>query len=309
MNGVLLIDKPVGMTSRAIVDLCIRKTGIKSIGHAGTLDPFASGLLPICFGHATKLVSYIHLGVKTYRTVIRLGRCTETCDDTGRVIWDSTAFPPFCTAQLSHVLNRFVGLIRQKTPLYSARKVKGRRLYTFARRSESVVLPTKDVRIDRIQMLEYRHPDLMCEIDCSTGTYIRQLGYDIGVSLGCGAMLTSLRRLRVGEYRVEDAIRPDVREFDAAMIRRRLLNPATAASALRTLTIHPSSEAKARNGISLTADDLCGESLAFSPNGENVAVLSESGVLISICRMEAQDREQNSGNFVLKTVRVIDISR
>ncbi len=297
------------MTSRAIVDLCIRKTGVKSIGHAGTLDPFASGLLPVCFGRATKLVSYIHLGVKSYQTVIHLGRCTDTCDDTGRMIWESMAFPPFHEKLLKSVLEHFKGQISQKTPLYSARKINGRRLYKLARHAEPVVLPTKDVRIDRIQMIEYRHPDILCEIDCSSGTYIRQLGYDIGVRLGCGAVLTSLRRMSVGTYHVEDAIRPDIREFDAATIRRRLLDPTTAVFALRTLIIRPASESKARNGCRLIADDLLEKSKVCRFDGQEVAVVSENGVLISICRVELEGSEQNSGNFVLKTVRVIDISR
>ncbi|MBI2837027.1 MAG: tRNA pseudouridine(55) synthase TruB [Acidobacteria bacterium] len=205
LDGVLLMDKDPGPTSHDVVAACRRVLGEKRIGHLGTLDPIAGGLLPLTVGHATRLTRFFMMDRKSYQGVMRLGYSTDTYDRTGkRTSDDAVAVPgPDEVREAGAV---FSGRIKHQTPPYSARKVGGKKLYELARRGEMVETETKEVEIYVFQINRVEGSVVEFHVDCSTGTYVRSLAHELGQKLGCGAHLESLRRLRVGEFSVENAV-------------------------------------------------------------------------------------------------------
>ena len=207
ISELLLIDKPAGPTSHDIVDQVRRIYKTRRVGHAGTLDPFATGLLIVAVGKATKdLQRFVGLD-KTYEATARLGATSDTYDLTGHITVPGTEYLVPSAENVSQALESFKGGYEQKAPAYSAKKVHGQKLYELARRGEDVehLRPTKKVDISEIELLDFKWPDVTFRVTCSSGTYIRSLAHDLGVKLGCGAYLTELRRTRIGEYKVEDA--------------------------------------------------------------------------------------------------------
>ncbi|GBD10902.1 tRNA pseudouridine synthase B [bacterium HR23] len=208
VHGILNLLKPRGMTSMDAVRRVKRLTRERSVGHGGTLDPLATGVLPILFGQASRMMDIIIEGRKVYRGVVRLGLTTDTYDVAGKVL--ATADPSGVTReQVEGVLQRFIGLITQVPPAYSALKMEGERLYERARRGEPVQPKPRRVRIFRLEVLEWEPPTFTLEIECGRGVYIRSLAHDIGQALGSGAVLQSLERLRAGPFRWEEAVTLD----------------------------------------------------------------------------------------------------
>lgn len=209
MQGFLVIDKPPGWTSRdavnVVVKLCPRGT---KVGHAGTLDPLATGVLVIAVGKATRLIEYAQDGAKTYDGEFLLGRTSDTEDVEGTVAEIENA-PEIPREALEAVLPLFLGSIMQRPPAYSAIQVDGQRSYDRARRGEQVELPPRPVRIDSIELLDFAHPRFELRVVCGKGTYIRSLGRNIGERLGSGAVMSNLRRTRVGAFAIEDAVALD----------------------------------------------------------------------------------------------------
>ncbi len=205
--GLLLVDKPEGPTSHDMISRVRAALGVRRVGHTGTLDPFASGLLLLCVGWATRLSEYLTPLPKHYRGVIRLGETTDTDDRTGRTTARSDDWQRLDRAEIEEALRRQQGVIEQRPPVYSARKVSGRRAYDLARKGESPELGARPVEIESLELRELQPPDLAVEIECSSGTYIRAVARDLGESLGVGAHLRELRRLAIGGFRVEDALR------------------------------------------------------------------------------------------------------
>lgn len=204
-NGLLLVDKPAGLSSAAVVARVRRVLGGVKAGHTGTLDPFATGLLPLGLGEGTKLAAYLTDADKTYEGVIRLGVTTDTLDRTGTVTGTS-AVPAVDDAMLERIADEFRGEIQQIPPSYSAIKKGGRPMYELARRGEAPELDPRPVRVDRLELSVAAPDRVAVAIDCSKGFYVRSLARDIGDRLGCGAILESLRRTRVGRFRIEDAV-------------------------------------------------------------------------------------------------------
>ncbi len=205
--GVYLIDKPAGMTSFGAVRLVRRALAIKKVGHAGTLDPFATGLLIICAGRpATREISRFMAGGKVYSADIRLGRTTETGDPEGRVVEERPVTIPE-EDELRTILAGFTGKIIQRVPRYSALKHKGKPLYYYARRGIEVDKPPRPVSIDVIDLVSRGEETLRIRVCCGKGTYIRILAEDIGEVIGCGAHLSGLRRLEIGPFSVAHAVR------------------------------------------------------------------------------------------------------
>ena len=206
VEGILNVNKPRGMTSFAVVSLVRRLTGIRRVGHAGTLDPVADGVLPICIGrHATRIVEYLVDARKAYRAVIRLGVATDTYDSEGEVV--ATGDPSGVTrAQMETALRQFVGEIQQVPPMYSALKYQGQPLYRYARAGKTVPLKARTVRIYRLELLNFESPLVEIEMECGRGTYVRSLAHDLGERLGCGGHMEGLTRLRSGPFLLEDAI-------------------------------------------------------------------------------------------------------
>ncbi len=225
--GFLNIDKPSGMTSHDVVAQVRRLTGQKRVGHGGTLDPAATGVLPIGLGDATRLLEYLVEGKKCYRAVIRLGSSTTTDDAEGAVI-ASAPVPSLTTLDLEAAFAPFIGAIAQIPPAYSAIQVAGQRMYDLARQGQHLELAPRTVQIDRIALLEWSSPDLTVLVTCGKGTYIRALARDLGAALGCGAHLAGLRRTAVGPLVVEQAISLDALRADPSLLPMYLLSPAAA---------------------------------------------------------------------------------
>lgn len=205
----MLIDKPAGMTSHDVVHQVRRALATRSAGHTGTLDPFATGLLVVLLGRATRLARFVQSQPKTYVATARLGLRTDTDDLTGRVIGSSAPADALSESQIRAALAGFLGMQRQQPPQFSAKHTDGERSYQKARRGERAVLPDSSVSIYHIELLEYLPPDLTFRAVVSAGTYIRALARDLGERLGIGAHLTRLRREAIGSLRVEDAVSLD----------------------------------------------------------------------------------------------------
>jgi tRNA pseudouridine55 synthase len=204
VDGVLLLDKPVGPSSSTVLQAAKKALGAKKAGHAGTLDPLASGLLPLLFGEATKFAQYGLDAPKEYRAQIRLGVSTETGDAEGRVIERRPV--TIDEATLAGALARFRGVIEQVPPMYSALKHEGQPLYALAREGRSVARAARKVEIHRLELLARQGDLVEVVVCCSKGTYIRQLAADLGAVLGTGAHLAALRRTGVGKLRIEEAV-------------------------------------------------------------------------------------------------------
>ncbi|HEY4669784.1 MAG TPA: tRNA pseudouridine(55) synthase TruB [Tepidiformaceae bacterium] len=208
IDGILLIDKPSGWTSHDVVARSRRLTGQRRIGHTGTLDPMATGLLVLCLGRATRLVEYMTGHDKRYIGHIRLGEATDTDDADGRVIARSPV-PPLTSVALEAIAREFTGPLLQRPPAYSAVKIEGQRAYAAARAGKDLDLPPRPVTVHRL-LLEQLEPELLAiTVECGAGTYVRSLARDIGDRLGCGAHLASLRRTHVGGFDVGVALTLD----------------------------------------------------------------------------------------------------
>ena len=209
-HGILNLDKPAGWTSHDVVGWVRRVLREKRVGHAGTLDPMATGVLLVCVGQATRVAEYLTAGQKVYRAEAQLGATTDTYDAEGEVVATATV-PPLTADDLRSTLSGFVGDIQQRPPAYSAIKQAGEAAYRKARRGEPVELPTRPVTIYNIDLLDWEPTTakLAIEVTCGPGTYIRSLTHDLGQALGCGAMLTRLTRIRSSQFAVEDAVELD----------------------------------------------------------------------------------------------------
>jgi tRNA pseudouridine55 synthase len=228
--GVLPVDKPVGPTSHDIVGLARKQLRTRRIGHTGTLDPFASGLLLLCIGQATRIAEYLSGMDKTYTATVRLGIATETDDLTGAIMASESA-SHIDRAAVDTALASQRGRILQVPPVYSAKKRDGERAYAAARAGRTLALDPVSVQIHELTVLTFEPPDVMLHIRCSTGTYIRAIARDIGAQLGVGAHLTSLRRTAVGSIRVDDALAVSDLGTEAA-VQRHLMSSARTIAAL-----------------------------------------------------------------------------
>ena len=203
IDGVLLLNKPVGITSNAALQKAKWLLNARKAGHTGTLDPFADGLLPLCFGEATKFSAYLLDADKRYRAVLQLGVTTTTGDPEGEIL--ATREVHVSRADIEAVLPRFMGEIEQIPPMHSALKHQGRPLYEYARAGIDIERPARRVRIGALDLVECSPPRVVLDVQCSAGTYIRTLAQDIGAALGCGAHLTALTRTAAGGFELGEA--------------------------------------------------------------------------------------------------------
>ncbi len=203
-SGILVVDKPAGWTAHDVVARVRRLTGERRVGHAGTLDPAATGVLPVCVGEATKIVEYLSAHGKVYLAAVLLGTTTDTDDLDGWVIEEGNALD-ISLAIVRAALPRFIGEITQIPPAYSAIHIGGQRAYALARAGKAVTVPARHVRIHRLALVAWAAPLAWLVVDCGAGTYIRALARDLGQALGCGATLARLIRLRSGPFRLCEA--------------------------------------------------------------------------------------------------------
>lgn len=207
VSGILMVDKPSGPTSHDVVERARRAMDERRIGHTGTLDPFATGLLVLCVGPATRLAEYFHLLPKRYRAVLRLGVETTTHDPEGEPVGDEDlSWRNLSRADVEEAVAGFRGTILQRPPAFSAKRVDGRRAHRAAREGEPVELESREVRVHELQVVDMELHRVTLTARVSTGTYVRALARDIGRTLGCGAHLTSLRRTAIGSFQVEEAV-------------------------------------------------------------------------------------------------------
>jgi tRNA pseudouridine55 synthase len=291
ISGILLIDKPAGVTSFEVVRQARRALKIRKIGHLGTLDPFATGLLPLCLLEATKLVPYLMPEPKTYRARVRLGIKTATQDATGEIVARCEQLPaPELIFQAAAALR---GEVTQVPPMYSALHYQGERAYRLARRGEVVDLPPRTVNIYALTVDELAMPEFTMTVQCSQGTYIRTLAQDLGEALGCGAHLAALRRLAVGAFDVKEALPlTALAELDREDLTSRILPLLACLPGMRPVEVGPAEAQRLRQGQLLMhdADNGC--------DGEQVKVLADAE-LVAVARV----RNLSPGS-VLAPVRV-----
>ncbi len=205
MDGILNIDKPQGITSYRVVAVVKRLSGERRVGHAGTLDPMATGVLPVCLGQATRIVEFLADATKTYRADIELGLTTDTYDASGQVVQRGEP-SSIHREQVEAALEPFRGVIRQTPPMYSAVKHQGKKLYQLARAGITVARKSRPATIHSLDIIDFQPSLITVEVECGKGTYIRSLAHDLGQSLGCGAVLKSLARLCYGPFDIKDAV-------------------------------------------------------------------------------------------------------
>jgi len=285
MHGFLNIDKPAGPTSHDVVARIRRLAGQKQVGHAGTLDPAATGVLVVALGAATRLIEYVQDATsKGYRAVVQLGTTTTTDDAEGEVL-HSTPMPSLDPQAIEAALAQFRGTILQIPPMYAALHHEGRRLHELARAGIVVERAARPVTIERLALLDWSPPLLTLDIMCGKGTYIRALARDLGAALGCGAHLQALRRTAVGTFRVEDAVALDALAPDqepAAVfpaprvpLSAALLPPEQAVADWPVLAVSAAEERQLRNGQSIVRAGLAGDrARAHAPDGSLLALLA-----------------------------------
>lgn len=268
MNGIILVDKPQNWTSHDVVAKLRGVLHERRIGHSGTLDPLATGLLVVFVGRATRAVEFAEADSKEYLAGLRLGVSTDTQDITGNIVAESAALPD--EAALREAIGRFIGDIEQIPPMYSAIKIGGKKLYELARRGESVERAPRKITVSAIDIAGRDGDDYILNISCSKGTYVRTLCSDIGEALGCGACMSSLRRTRAGVFSVDDAhsladIETTVREGRLSDI---ILPVDTLFASFPKLTVSQSAAKRLKNGniIKISAED--GEYKVYSDSDE-----------------------------------------
>ncbi len=282
LSGLLNLDKPTGVTSRGVVDRVARSLRGVKVGHAGTLDPLASGVLVVCVGSATRLVEYVQRMPKTYRTVVRLGAWSDTLDADGRVTEVDHPEVPDAGA-IRAALDRQVGTIEQRPPAFSALKVAGRRAYDLARAGEAVDLAPRPVTIDRIDLLGYAWPRLELEIACGSGTYIRSIARDLGEALGCGGLVEVLVRTRIGPFTQAEALDPTA--LSAETIPGRLRPAIEAVADLPRLFLSAEQVGAVARGQAIAWESL---NRGAIPEGE-VALVGPHGILVAVAESRALD--------------------
>jgi tRNA pseudouridine55 synthase len=264
-DGALRVDKPSGPTSHDIVVEARKALSIRRIGHTGTLDPLASGLLLLCVGGATRIVEFLTSLDKTYLATLRLGQTTDSDDTEGDVLEDSTDWEGLTLPRIEGALDRFRGRMVQVPPRLSAKKRGGEPLHRKVRRGEDVSPDPVQVEIHELDLLETRLPEVHLRVSCSSGTYIRALARDLGTELGVGAHLAKLRRTRIGPFRVEDAV--PVHDFGRNdVMSRAWLTPAQALCALPSIDVSQDEAAHILQGRSIPMEPRC-------PEGRPVAVV------------------------------------
>jgi tRNA pseudouridine55 synthase len=283
VSGVLVVDKPIGMTSHDVVQVIRRGTNIRRAGHTGTLDPRASGVLVVLIGPAVRLSEYVSASDKRYQATIRLGSTTDTYDADGTFTSTDVSYEQITEERFTEVLEKFIGEIIQVPPPYSAVKVKGKKAYEMARQGEEVNLEPRTIQVYSLEVLEWAPPEVVIDVYCSSGTYVRSLAHDLGIDLGCGAHLVGLRRTKSGRFTLRDAVplRRLQESFDAGDWYRHLIPAAEALADWPAIELDPDEVELVRHGHRVPGEsNEKGKARAVSQQGDLVALMeydSETG--------------------------------
>ena len=282
MNGIIIIDKPQEWTSNDVVSRLRRVFNTRRIGHGGTLDPMATGVLPVFVGRATRGVEFFEHAEKVYETTIRFGLTTDTEDITGKTITECEVH--LTEEDLLAVLPKFRGDILQVPPMYSAIKVNGQKLYDLARKGREVERQARPITIHELELLEFAGSEARLRVRCSKGTYIRTLCKDIGEALGCGGCMAALRRVEAGEYTLEGSIplRQLLDISEAGEDVEHLLRPVdTMFASHRKLSLNEKQARLVKNGNAFASDCADGTYRVYAPDGEFLALCKAEGGKVS----------------------------
>jgi tRNA pseudouridine55 synthase len=290
MDGILNINKPRGRTSFSIVSLVRRRSGEKRVGHAGTLDPAASGVLPVCLGQGTRISEFLMDETKTYHAEIELGTATDTYDAEGQVTFraDPSGIGP---EQIRTALSAFSGLVQQVPPMYSALKHRGKPLYKLARDGITVDRKSRTVNILSLELTGWEAPVATVEVVCGRGTYIRSLAHDLGQALGCGAYLRNLERTRCGQFEISDALTlPQLEEaFRHGYWEHFVYPPDAVLSHWAAVVVDDAARNSIRNGQPVKLEDTGGK----PPDGKRSRAYALDGDFLGVLRFDAgKDRWQ-----------------
>ena len=292
-DGVLVIDKPAGPTSHDIV-ACVRRTlSLKKVGHLGTLDPLATGVLPLVVGRATRLASLLAGASKQYDAVIRLGLITDTYDITGTVVGGADAPRPDATSAeidglqpspetIAHAAAGFVGSYPQRPPPFSAKKIDGVRAYDLARRQQPVEVTPAQVTVEALTVLSIDGPRVRCRIVCSSGFYIRSLAHDLGDTLGCGGCLETLRRERHGPFNLQAAVPLAQIVEKRAWVATQFVPMGSLLPSIPAVVVSDQGARRAAHGNPLRVADMVPAAGLPLPNAGRVRVLDERGRLLAV---------------------------
>lgn len=285
MNGVLVVDKPSGPTSHDVVMAVKNKLKAKKVGHIGTLDPLATGVLPLCINDATRLVRFLEDGKKEYLATIKLGEETDTYDSEGKVTatGDITSV---AKQDIVSVINGFKGKIKQTPPMFSAVKMAGMPLYKLARERVEVERKPRDVEIYGIEITNVTIPFITMKAICSKGTYIRSLAFDIGRKLGCGAHLAGLRRIKSGPFSLKDSVAmADIENSENDILKKRIIPIERLFANIRDIEVDETTTDKIKNGMSPSPDTIQNSSsirddemVRFMADGRIVALAVYKGI-------------------------------
>lgn len=278
MDGIVIVDKPRGWTSQDVTARLRRVFGTRRIGHGGTLDPMATGVLPVFVGRATRGVEFFEHAEKTYETVLRLGITTDTEDMTGTVLTEESV--SFTEEQLRETLEAFRGEILQVPPMYSALKVNGQKLCDLARKGKTVERQPRPITVHELTLAERGENTLRLRVRCSKGTYIRTLCKDIGEKLGCGGCMESLRRVAAGEYTIDEAV-PLQTLLDTEEPEKYLRGVDTMFRNYPAVTLTANQETRCRNGNAFSVSLAPGTYRAYGQSGEFLMLAKVDGGVMS----------------------------
>ncbi len=296
IDGVLVVDKPGGISSFGVVKEIKHRFRLKKVGHIGTLDPFATGVLPIVINEGTKLAPFLTEEPKQYEAILKLGEETTTDDPTGEVVHKSP-WEEVTPEEILSVFQHFLGKIRQKPPMFSAIKIKGKPLYRLARKGIEVEREERVVEIFSLEVQKIALPLVQFQVSCSKGTYIRSLAKDVGQRIGCGAHLVSLRRTRSGTFTLTQAIPWEALKKinQIEELQSWLISPREALSTMPEVVVEESIARKVRFGQGVTLYDLFGQTLPAFQEGGWLKMSSPGTGLVAILRTERK-REKIDGN-------------
>jgi len=282
MDGILVVDKPSGITSHDVVNAVRKLLNTKKVGHTGTLDPAATGVLPLLIGKATKLSQYLMGSHKTYLATVTFGIVTDTYDADGEIREENPV--DVSQEQLECVLANYRGKISQIPPMYSAKKISGRKLYELAREGKEIEREPKTVNISQLDLLEYGKSTAVLEVTCSAGTYIRSLAYDIGRELGCGAHLSKLCRTKSGDFGLETAVTLDAMEEGEVDAHSVLISLADALKRFPVIRLPPQFVRRVANGYQLTVGDLSNCEVPAFEKDETVVLTKGHGEVLAVTK-------------------------
>jgi tRNA pseudouridine55 synthase len=290
-QGLLNLRKPAGMTSRDVVNVVQRIVRPIKVGHAGTLDPLATGVLVVCVGAATRLIEYVQRMPKTYLGAFLLGRESDTEDIEGTVV--EFADPPQPTIdQLLDAASKLAGEILQRPPAYSALKIQGQRAYDLARKGKPVDLKPRPIVVHRLDVVSYRYPEMVLDIECGSGTYVRSLGRDLAESLGTAAVMSALCRTAIGGFRAENAVDPHSLTKDN--LAEHLSPLSLAVECLPKVVLTPAEVERLEHGLPIARRNDLADSFEF-------AGMSSAGELLSILVPRGKNQLGPSLNFMPRT--------